>query len=254
MENRPRTSSQDAQSRAVTAAALLRYIVERLKITGVTVPDPDGGRPHDLRRLLNSFIHYERFYPVRMKPQHDGTSPTIVNLKSRRGKEYRVSLEDYFAVVERFARDDAFMAHALLERVVTMLHRLAKESGSPDEDFSSTLGSLVMDTMELLHTMDTQSRIDIPDTEMDGWLAETVEVEGRWGSEIDSTTARFRDLVKRYSNILPNDVFLVRSEERLGLVYMLEYSRRPRDSYIFEFETWLGAFREVQSAMPTCDP
>lgn len=244
----PQTSSQGIQSRAVTTAVLLRYIVTRLRIEGVTVPDGDGGRPHDLNPLLNSFIHYERFY---LDWPRDGADKRVVTLKSGRGREYRVTLDDYFAVVDRFAHDDEFMARALLKRVVTMLHSFENGSeASTDEDFINTLGGLVMDVMELLHRMHAESRVDIPDREMDGWLAETVEVTGGgWGSTMSPTTERFRDLVARYSTAFPNEIRPVRWEERACLEYLLEFSRRPRDSFIFTVGAWLDGLQAVHSVL-----
>ncbi len=246
--NLPQTYSQSVQSRAVTTAVLLRYIVTRLKITGVTVPDGDGGRPHDLKPLLGSFIHYERFY---LDWPRDELDKRVVNLESGRGREYRVSLDDYFAVVDRFAHDDVFIAGALLKRVVTMLHRFENDSeASTDQDFINTLGGLMMDVMELLHRMDAESRIDTPDVEMDGWLAETVEVAGGgWGSTTSATTQRFRDLVARYSTVFPNEIRPVQWEEGACLEYLLEYSRRPRDSFIFTVGAWLDGLRAVQSVL-----
>ena len=244
----PQTSSQGVQSRAVTTAVLLRYVVARLKIEGITVPDGDGGRPHDLKPLLNSFIHYERFY---LDWPRDEVARRVVTLKSERGREYRVSLDDYFAVVDRFAHDDVFIARALLRCVVTMLHRFENDSeASTDEDFIHTLGGLMMDVMELLHRMHAESRLDIPDSEMEGWLAETVEVTGGgWGSTMSPTAERFRDLVARYSTVFPNEIRPVRWEERPCLEYLLEFSRRPRDSFIFTVGAWLDGLQAVQSAL-----
>lgn len=244
----PQTSSQGVQSRAVTTAVLLRYLVARLNIEGITVPDGDGGRPHDLKPLLNSFIHYERFY---LDWPRDEVARRVVTLKSGRGREYRVSLDDYFGVVDRFAHDDVFIARALLRCVVTMLHRFENDSeASTDEDFIHTLGGLMMDAMELLHRMHAESRLDIPDSEMDGWLAETVEVTGGgWGSTMSPTTERFRDLVARYSTVFPNEIRPVRWEERACLEYLHEFSRRPRDSFIFTVGAWLGGLQAVRSAL-----
>ena len=246
--NLPQTHSQSVQSRAVTTAVLLRYVVARLKIEWITVPDGDGGRPHDLKPLLGSFIHYERFYLDRPRDEVD---KRVVNLKSGRGREYRVSLDDYFAVVDRFAHDDVFIARALLKRVVTMRHRFENDSeASAGEDFINTLGGLMMDVMELLHRMDAESRIDVPDVEMNGWLAETVEVVGGgWGSTISTCTQKFGDLVARYSTVFPNEIRPLRWEERICLEYLLEFSRRPRDSFIFKVEAWLDGLRAVQSAL-----
>lgn len=244
----PQTSSQGVQSRAVTTAVLLRYIARRLRIEGIAVPDGNGGQPHDLKPLLNSFIHYERFY---LDWPRDGADKRVVTLKSGRGREYRVSLDDYFAVVDRFAHDDEFIARALLKRAVTMLHRLENDSkASTDEDFINTLGGLMMDVMELLHRMYAESRLDIPNSEMDGWLAETVEVRGGgWGSTMSPTTERFRDLVASYSTAIPNEIRPVRWEERACLEYLLEFSRRPRDSFVFTVGAWLESLRAVASAL-----
>ena len=135
--------------------------------------------------------------------------------------------------------------------VVTMLHRFENDSeASTDEDFIGTLGGLMMDVMELLHTMHAESRMDIPDIEMDGWLAETVVVVGGgWGSTISRTTQKFRDLVARYSTVFPNEIRPVRWKERPCLEYLLEYSRRPRDSFIFTVGACLEGLRAVQSVL-----
>ena len=244
----PQMSSQGVQSRAVTTAVLLRYVVARLKIEGITIPDGDGGRPHDLKPLLNSFIHYERF---RLDWPRDDGARRVVNLKSENDREYRVSLDDYFAVVDRFAHDDELIARRLLKRVVTMLHRFENDSGaSTDEDFIHTLGELMMDVMELLHRMHTESRLDIPDSEMDGWLAEAIEVTGGgWGSTMSPTTERFRDLVARYSTVFPNEIRPVWWDERACLEYLLEFSRRPRDSFVFMVRAWLESLKAVQFAL-----
>ena len=246
--NLPRTYSQSVQSHAVTPAVLLRYIVTRLKIEGVTIPDGDGGRPHELKPLLSSFIHYERFY---LDWPRDEVAKRVVNLKSGRGQEYRVSLDDYFAVVDRFAHDDVFIARALLKRVITMLHRFEKDSeASADEDFINMLAGLTMDAFELLHRMHAESRIDLPDIEANGWLAETVVgVGGGWGSTISTTTQKFRDLVARYSTVFPNEIRPVQWEEKPCLEYLLEFSRRPRDSFIFTVEAWIEGLRAVQSVL-----
>lgn len=249
--NLPRTSSQDVQSHAVVTAALLRYIVERLKIEGITVPDGDGGRPHTLKPLLGTFIHYERFNLDRRS--RDGDDRMLVSLKSPKGREYRISLDDYFAVAGRFAHDDAFMASALVKRLVTTLHKLEKDRESADEDFFDTLGSLMMDAMELLHKLDAESRIRIPDIEMDGWMAETIPVEGRWGSRNSATTQRFKDLVTGYNTVFPNTIYSARREGDFGLVYMSRFSRRPRDELFFALEWWLGALEKVQAVLPEGD-
>ena len=117
---------------------LFRYVVTRLKIIGITVLNADGSRPHDLKALLSSFIPCEQFY---LDWPRDEVAKRVVNLTSGRDREYRVSLDDYFAVVDRFAHDDLFIARALLKRVVTMLHSFENDSdASTDEDFTSTLG------------------------------------------------------------------------------------------------------------------
>ena len=246
--NLPQTYSQSVQSRAVTTAVLLRYIVTRLRIEGVIVPDGDGGEPHDLKPLLGSFIHYERFH---LDWPRDEVDKRVVTLKSGRGREYRVSLDDYFAVVDRFAHDDVFLGCALLKRVVTMLRRFENDSETAaDGNFINTLGGLMMDLMELLHRMHAESRIDIPDSEMDGWLAETVEVAGGgWASKTSTTAQKFGDLVARYSTVFPNEIRPVRWEERMCLEFLLEFSRRPRDSFIFTVGAWLDGLRAVQFAL-----
>ena len=78
--NLPKTYSQSVQSHAVTTAMLLRYIVTRLKIEGVTIPDGDGGRPHELKPLLSSFIHYEMKSP---RESCIGANGSMANTTSR---------------------------------------------------------------------------------------------------------------------------------------------------------------------------
>ena len=163
---------------------------------------------------------------------------------------YRISLDDYFAVAERFASDDAFMARALLKRLVTTLHKLENDSESADDDFFDTLGGSMMDAMELLHRLEAESRIDLPDIKMDGWMAETIEVEGGWGSRTSATTQRFRDLVIEYNTVFPNTIYPARRDGTLGLVYMSRFSRRPRDEMFFAVRWWLGALEQVQAVIP----
>ena len=121
---------------------------------------------------------------------------------------------------------------------------------SAGEDFMGTLGGLTMGAFELLHRMHAESRIDLPDIEADGWLAETVVgVGGGWGSTISTTTQKFGDLVARYSPVFPHEIRPVQWEEGPCLEYLLEYSRRPRDSFILTVGGWLDRLRAVQVAL-----
>lgn len=261
LDGLPDVREQEIQSYALTTAILVRRIIERLRITDLSIPDArDPQVSHGLQKVLNAFVHYRDFYP------HFPSSSTqpergIVHLESSRG-ELRISLRSYFCLIGRFAHDDLFLTHYLLRRVVTLLSQVVNQ---PCEDFDApvlvNISELMADSFALLSKLVESGGTEIPPKiVMEGYRQEVrwSETGGIEGLNYLAERVPCVEIIAGYGSTWGRYPFVPRKVEiNNSNPYMEGIERYGMDGtgntaiFSFPFHILLSMFKDVQGR---CEP
>jgi len=137
----PDLRSQEIQSYILTTAILARRIDDRL---GGRLQSEhlalDRGRSLNFRELVNTFLHYESFYPSHsLTPTTQDEFWALVYSKKSKTKyemdgRYRIRLDDYVTLVEKIAHDDMFVYRHLIAATSQRLQRASNIVGEMESD------------------------------------------------------------------------------------------------------------------------
>ena len=161
LQGLPEYREQEIQSYVLTTAILARRIDDRLggRLQSEVV-EPRFGSRIDFRRLLGLLIHYVRFQPDLFSMTHSDSAAVPeecffrvyserIKSKHDAGSRLTIRLADYFAIVEKIARD-VFVLRHLLKATTTRLMHVSGAGGEVDEDVLGEVVASIDDVIWLL--------------------------------------------------------------------------------------------------------
>ncbi len=167
----PDMKNQEIQSYVLTTAILTRRIIERLDINSLTIPQMyDNQQSHMyLRKILNIFIHYEKFSPE-VPFNQDDFVVHIYSDKSKKdkgGQYLSIDLADYFSIVSKIAKDDLFVFRYLIGKVNKCLSYALHAEKELDPDCLNEIWSLVDDSICFCISLKDAGKLSFSNVMMD---------------------------------------------------------------------------------------